>query len=254
MQSENFFADEHNREWVSTLGEPHPSLPRTTFTAYKARFRHILRLFIIVVPLIGYLLSHQISKRQELSAFLANSLETQGIIQECENLSIFSKGIDYTYTTPDLPNGFYSGYDGLHGACAEQETGTPLTVRYLTDEPEESRITQGIDTDFSFNNLAIGSYLLQLVGVTLLAFRGWEQMRRFSRLETGGQIVRGSVIDTSTSWWRYPWVSIRYQFTKPDGQVIEGRRSVHLRAMEQKPEPGVPVMVLYIDDRTHWML
>lgn len=169
MELEPFFAEEGYREWVSTPGEPPAWLPRATITTYKERFRQILKPFLLVLPLILFLLFNQA-----------------------------------TETAP--------------------------------------------------NTLATALYLTWLVGASLLALLSWRQMRRFDRLETGGQIIQGSVIDTSTSWWRYPWVSIRYQFTKADRQVIEGRRSVHLKAMKQPPASGVTVMVLYIDDRTHWML
>lgn len=255
-ESPTFFADVNNWAWVNNPAMPPAPPPHTPFKIYKTRFGSILRPFLIVLPMFALLIANYVNERAELVTFLADSVEIEGFSQACENDSILSKVFDYTYATPESPNDFYFSHDSLLGTCSEQESeeGTSVMVLYLPDRPQDSHSMQGIDDGFTRNSLALVAYSLQFVGATLLGFQCWRQMRRFSRLETGVNVVRGNVVDISKSWWRNPWVSIRYQFTNADGEVIEGRRSVRPFSIDQLPESGVPVVVLYVDDRTHWML
>jgi len=130
--------------------------------------------------------------------------------------------------------------------------GDAVTVTYLLDDPDVSRIAQDDPRDeerYWITALAVA--LVALVFVALgMAFR---QRRRLAGRLIRGQVVACTGIPDADGDYT---VKLRYRFHSPDGKVLV-RQATQIRndmKTTRLPEPGTPVAIYYRSDRSYRLL
>jgi hypothetical protein len=132
------------------------------------------------------------------------------------------------------------------------DEGAAVTVTYLLDDPDVSRIAQDDPRDEErYWTTALAVALVALAFVALgMAFR--------QRKRLAGRLIKGQVVactGTPDADGDYT-LKLRYRFHSPGGKVIV-RQATQIRndmKTTRLPEPGTPVAVYYRGDRSYRLL
>ncbi len=157
-----------------------------------------------------------------------------------------------TYSLTDANGLSYTREQAVSAAIYGAAVGDVIAVRYLPDNPAESRIVGDYVTD-PVLPFAL-SLVILAVPLYLLLDRIWRWWRN-RRLEESGQILYGEVMNASLSAGRIGIkLSVQYSFQPPVGMYKQAWASRRSWFLADVPEMGTPVAVLYLNDRVYRML
>lgn len=167
----------------------------------------------------------------------------------------------YRYSAP-RPDGKPASYIGEEPITSEQysrlKEGARVELRYVPGAPPIARMSSTVAGSFPWAPLAGGAALLIMGGLLgggplILAAQLWRQ----PRLARGGRLLDGQVVsfdahqDRAGGWA----IDLRYRFTTPAGQTVEGRQQgLYNDFRGQIPPPGAPLRIWYRDPQHHTVL
>ena len=130
-------------------------------------------------------------------------------------------------------------------------SGDEVLVRYLPNDPTVSALSgEFYDDTVRRENLIISIIVLVIGGVIILILGLVDYRNR--RYSYRGQLLRGEIIESKGrrgSKGAYN-VTVKYRFRTPSGKILEKKSTADRRDLrENLPQPGTPVMVLYVSDR-----
>ncbi len=132
-----------------------------------------------------------------------------------------------------------------------------VVVRYFPADPNIARLTEP-DTDTVGHNV-----LITLSIVVLNTFMWWKvrgtikKNRRYQQLGREGRMVTGEVLRSEGHKDEDGYiVTMHYCFQSPSGRPLLGKVSRTRNDLKRKPlpEPGTPLVVLYLDDTSYELL
>jgi hypothetical protein len=139
--------------------------------------------------------------------------------------------------------------------------GSKVRIAYFPNDPTMSRLG-GPDRD---DGSTFAYVLVMAIGtLTVTAFLAYQinQVLRDREFAGKGHIIEGQLLDRQGAMTggknKYFRLDVAYRFVSPQGgQEITGRQSTprnDLKGKKKLPRPGVPVVVLYVDDKHYKML
>jgi hypothetical protein len=132
--------------------------------------------------------------------------------------------------------------------------GSKVTVRYVPDTPARARL--GGD-DIDDDGVRTGFYLVIVgwTGFAILCVLALNHMMKNARLSAQGQLVTGRIVGAQLSRSKNSYtLNLTYAFTSPSsGKTIQRKESTNRNDLKNNGAPayGLPVQVLYVDDRTY---
>lgn len=159
--------------------------------------------------------------------------------------------VKYQYTANDriltseqtVSRSIYNGY----------VKNAKVTVHYLPDAPTTVRLSGKFADDEGITN-AFYLSLAGFMGVAIAAILVVNSMLRNQRLSSGGQIVVGQVLGSELTRSKSTYsLKLRYEFVSPQtGKLLTRKESLVRNDLRNsgKPSGGVPINILYLDDRT----
>jgi len=135
--------------------------------------------------------------------------------------------------------------------------GASVTVTYWPDDPHVSRLDDPNPDDQRREWLTLAATALSLL-VVALALLGLDQRSHSRRVQRGGRVLRGQVIESSGRVDEDGdfKIRLRYRFRASGGQVIDGQTSQIRNDLKDAPlpPPGAPVAVYYRHDGVYRLL
>lgn len=161
---------------------------------------------------------------------------------------ISNSGVTQTYDHEEIVS--YELYNLVNTSTSTIE------IEYLKDDPGISRIYSSRYSEAWLNLRLLVSFVLLIIPI-ICALYLYRQYSRNRRLEQRGQIILGTLVDLKSDWDnKYFRVTVMYKFSPGPGTEKTGtqsrvRNDLHKTA---RPQPGVPIAVLYVDDGLFQML
>jgi hypothetical protein len=252
-----FLLDPANADFVATKsGRPAALVVRVDVA--RMVFIGALIVGAVCVPL-------AIHYGQDTWALGARGVEVQGTIASRYVSEISNNGrghstsrgvVRYRFEVPGAQGdgGVFDASDTVSASDYERlGEGTPVTVRYLPDDPHVSRIV-GVSRDPAW--IFVFFSLLAFASAVAAAVLGVRDSRRKARLERDGIPLEGKLVSATLGGEDEKELArVDYSFTSPTGRSLVGFAYVQGSARRGTPPPvGTPVAVLYLDDALHRLL
>jgi hypothetical protein len=161
-----------------------------------------------------------------------------------------------TYTYDAEVNGEFETFTREESVSStlynKSDIGDRISIRYLSSDPGTAR---AVDEPFrGIVFVGIGAVFVLLGAYVMLSHA--RQYRRDRRLENDGQIVSGTILNSSTRGrGNKRQLHVQYEFHSPYGAVLTGKQSAARRDVEPSNlPPGTKVAVVYYDDNIFRML
>jgi type IV secretory pathway VirB2 component (pilin) len=136
------------------------------------------------------------------------------------------------------------------------EIGGTITVVYAPDNPQIVRLA-GREGFWEGVGFTLGALAFSLASIGLI-IGGATMMRRDNRLRRQGQLIYGVLrsVDSNTDSEGALSVTLRYEFTAPNGQLMQHTVAETRDDLDQAtlPQVGERVAVLYADKETFRLL
>jgi hypothetical protein len=169
--------------------------------------------------------------------------------------------VSYTYQPPaahgDAPS--YTRNERVDQATYERASeGGPISISYIPDTPSRGAINLSASPPLVVTLFSV-CWIPGFVGIPLLVLVfGVGQQRILKRLRKGSRKLIGEVVEGRKDFGEddcYVYITFRFQ-SPQSGQMIEctQQRVRNDLAEAEPPRAGTPVIVLYRDDKTYWML
>lgn len=161
-----------------------------------------------------------------------------------------------TYTYDAEVNGEFETFSREESVSStlynKSDIGDRISIRYLPSDPGTAR---AVDEPFR-GIVFVGLGLLFIILGLVVIFSHLRQYRRDRRLENDGQIVTGTILNSSTKGFgNKRQLHVQYEFHSPYGAVLTGKQSAARRDIEPSNlPPGTKVAVVYYDDSIFRML
>lgn len=194
-------------------------------------------------------------------------LEREGVkhsgeIVRCRELtSSRSRSIDVTYSYEVDDETYQHTTNMPDDRCTLFQEGASIDVLYVASNPESARLVDET-SDTPFIAFAAFAIFGLLIAVGFGVFGYFRSRSQFGALKANGQVLDGNLISAEHKIKRgknsrKPYLDIRFRFTSPNGMPLEGKMQTFDRtqiARQPLLKPGVPVKVLYADDKVYVML
>lgn len=134
----------------------------------------------------------------------------------------------------------------------KSDIGDRISIRYLPDDPGTARAI-----DEPFRGIVYVGLGLVFVGLGLtVMFSHARQYRRDRRLESEGQVISGTILNSSIKGFgNKRQLHIQYEFRSPYGVLLTGKQNAARRDVEPTNlPPGTKIAVVYYDDTIFRML
>jgi hypothetical protein len=196
---------------------------------------------------------------------VANSEQLQATViersieEEGTNTSYY---VSYTYQPPAAHGDArsYTRSERVDRATYERATeGGPITISYIPDTPSRGAINLSASPPLVFT-LFSACWIPGFVGIPLLVLVfGVGHQRTMNRLRRGSQKLLGEVVESVKDFDddNDCYVKVTYRFQSPTSRRTIQSAQQRIRkdlAEAEPPRAGTPVVVLYRDDKTYWML
>jgi hypothetical protein len=160
-----------------------------------------------------------------------------------------SYSVTYRYSTGEIS--YTAEQQVSPGTYTRLHVGDDVVIRYLPDDPSVSALSGEYRDDRELGNNQIISVMAFVIGSVIIASLLWIDYRN-RRLSYQGRLLAGEITDAtgrSGTQGRY-YVTVRYRFRTPSGSILE-QQATHGRPdlRDMLPQPGTPVLVLYVSDR-----
>jgi hypothetical protein len=133
------------------------------------------------------------------------------------------------------------------------KVGSTIPVRFFAEKPENARL---VDNGHSLRKATGISIICTIPALFFLGFAVY--FRRKVRLARDGQLLSGKLLTCSGELDAENDYNVHatYHFVSPTGCVIEGKMTACCNSLKDRPlpEPGTPIMVLYLSDGNYQLL
>ncbi len=193
---------------------------------------------------------------------LMRSLDSRGLPAQAQIINRYTtSGKSTTYYlvfTHQVAGKSYSSTETVSRASySSHPLTTTVQIRYLKEDPSQARLAgpdrDDGDTPFSLV-LIIGFWTTGVIYLMFLV----NNMLRNRQLTTSGRLIRGVITGSSLNRTKNGRaLTIKYEFQSPEtGKVLRRKENAMRTDLRHKgpPAPGMPVVVIYADDRTYRML
>lgn len=228
-------------------------------TVINARFIQnclkALAVLLVFLVLLAIVLIHA-SFRDSLFRYSAQTAD--GLIESCELRNTrtgYARFVAYRFTVGEL---VYQDEARIPGDCTAYPAGSALSVRYITDNPQQSMPVPALFLEAK-EYAGLLSWILPLnliitLTIVIVFYRRWQALRRLRRrgVVLAGEVVRLEKIATRSNII----VKIEYRFTVPRKRVLTGKAEAMRNDFRRKDPAviGTPVTILYADDNAYVML
>jgi len=135
--------------------------------------------------------------------------------------------------------------------------GQKVAILYVRDNPTVAQLTGKDKDDTAFNSNVGGGLVFGGIGA-MMAIMGLVITTRTMRLQSKGQILKGTVLKADSSFSSKSGYSviIKYQVISPTGKTLVRKGSATRNDLKGTPLPvkGTPVYVAYVNDSLFRML
>lgn len=261
--------------------EPGKTSLKFTSVSYEAHPALALLMFILWSPfgIVGVLILAAIFSNFQPQE---NFRELEAIVTDCKTVNVGRSGhgieLSYTYfiyNSSEAKQKFErtETIGTLSLTCKDIPSGAVITIKYNRFDPADSSVTDSriipslwyqLFTQLIFFCVSIYSILTGILLFLALIFSPGTRKKarqKYERLRHEGRVLDGKIIRWIPSKMIIPMITtgekIHYQFTSPDGKVLEGKQDVDRRKPfygGKIPAPDTTVSVLYAGEDCHIML
>lgn len=212
--------------------------------------------FLSVILLIGILSEFTDAWRLQQSGVITQGRISSRTISSGKSTSYY---LIYQFNVNGSDTKFTRKQAVRHATYEQHPEGSPVTVAYLPNNPNISRLA-GKDSDDSVmqTSLPVSIFMVFFTGAFMVFLL--RPVARDRWLARNGRILEGKVVKCdgrmAGSKHRYFRLMVQYQFLSPSGLTLSGKQDARRDDMRYKlrPGPGTPVAVLYADDHNYKML
>lgn len=180
-------------------------------------------------------------------------VETYDVVSR-SSMTEFLRGTRTTVTfTSENAIRSFTGSRSAYGYTPEFDANGQEIVHVVVD-PENVAL-MSLQSAMGFPFYEVGLTLILIVGSSILVFISGRELYYRWQLSRHGELIAGHIVDVLKLRGENRLVfKIDYTFPSPDGERILHGRSTHVRrTLENRPLPqkGMPVAVLYLDNKHH---
>jgi hypothetical protein len=128
--------------------------------------------------------------------------------------------------------------------------GATVSLRYLPDKPEISRLVENGDDQIRLTLIVSGIFIILGIGMFLWMMR---PILNNSRLERKGGVIEGEITEVQKRFSRNrQWYRIQYRFRSPSGSELAGTQDAEMQQdlpLNYQPQTGTKMAVLYYSDK-----